>query len=309
MAIKKGRKRGFLMEKITHQELLKDNRMRFAISIINSAYASDSLDRLRIQRPGSDRYYLPMEIRYLAGADADPQHRVFGIVHTADFCLVRDPDSPAYRTNPYEGEITFIRTLQPGDVAVIDTPAGDEFSTFEESEKKCGGVWGGLLTALSLSYGAMGAVINGPTRDTHQINSYFRDEPFDPRSLRSLEKALGKKASKANIKKIRTALLNREKFPVYGTGTLPTDSAFRTEAFSIGEPIKIGDVMIHDRDFIVADDDGQVVIPNETIREVLKKVIEIDAGDKDVWADSLTRLAGFHSDSIDKIVARHGGHL
>lgn len=297
------------MGQISLQELLKDKRMRFAISIINSAYASDSLDRLRIQRPGSDRYYLPMEIRYLAGADADPQHRVFGIVHTADFCLVRDPDSSAYRTNPYEGEITFIRTLQPGDVAVIDTPAGDEFSTFEENEKKCGGVWGGLLTALSLSYGAMGAVINGPTRDTHQINSYFRDEPFDPRSLRSLEKALGKKASKANIKKIRTALLNREKFPVYGTGTLPTDSAFRTEAFSIGEPIKIGDVMIHDRDFIVADNDGQVVIPNETIRGVLEQVIEIDSGDKDVWADALTRLAGFHNDSIDDIVARHGGHL
>ncbi len=101
----------------------------------------------------------------------------------------------------------------------------------------------------------------------------------------------------------------REKFPVYGTGTLPTDSAFRTEAFSVGKPIKIGNVMIHDRDFIVADNDGQVVIPNETIRDVLEKVIEIDAEEKDVWADALTRLAGFHSDAIDEIVARHGGHL
>jgi regulator of RNase E activity RraA len=297
------------MEKITYHELLKDKRMRFAISIINSAYASDSLDRLGIQKPGSVLYYLPMEIHYLAGAEGDPQHRVFGIAHTADFCLVRDPDSTAYRTNPYEGEITFIRTLRPGDVAVIDTPASDEFSTFEENEMRCGGVWGGLLTALSLSYGAVGAIINGPIRDTNQINSYFRDESFTPPSLRSLKKALGKKASKTNIKKVRTALLNQGRFPVFGTGTLPTDSAFRTEAFSVGEPIKIGNVMIHDRDFIVADNDGQVVIPNETIREVLEKVIEIDAGDKDVWADALTRLAGFHGDSIDKIVARHGGHL
>ena len=46
----------------------------------------------------------------------------------------------------------FIRILQPGDVAVIDTPTDDEFSTVEENEKKCGGVWGGLLTVLSLSY-------------------------------------------------------------------------------------------------------------------------------------------------------------
>src|SRR4030042_4186629 len=68
------------MGQISFQELLKDKRMRFAMSIINSAYASDSLDRLRIQRPVSDRYYLPMEIRYLAGADGDPPHRAFGFL-------------------------------------------------------------------------------------------------------------------------------------------------------------------------------------------------------------------------------------
>ena len=32
------------MGHITYQELLQDKRMHFAISIINSAYASDSLD-------------------------------------------------------------------------------------------------------------------------------------------------------------------------------------------------------------------------------------------------------------------------
>lgn len=297
------------MGQITYQELLKDKRMRFAISIMNSAYASDSLDRLGVQKPGSMRYYLPLEICYIAGAEMDPQHRIFGAVHTADFRIVRDPDSPTYRANPYEGEIAFIRTLQPGDVAVINTPTGDQFPTDEENEKKCGGVWGGLLTALALSYGAVGAVINGPIRDTHQINSYFREEPFDARSLRSLEKALGKKGTKTNIKKIRTALLKHGKFPVFGTGTLPTDLAFRVEAFTIGQPIEIGGVTIHDRDFIIADNDGQVVIPNEAIHDVLEKVIEIDGGDKDVWADALTRLAGFHNDSIDEIIARHGGHL
>ena len=297
------------MAPITLQELLQDEQMRFAISIINSAYASDSLDRLGIQKPGSVRYYLPMEIRYLAGAERDPRRHVFGVAHTVDFRVVKDPDAPAYRENPYEGEITFIRTLRPGDVAVINTPTHETFPTGEENERKCGGTWGGLLTALSLSYGAVGAVIHGPLRDTDQINSYFGDEPFDPRSRRSLERALGSKASEANIKKAREALLAREKFPIFGTGTEPTDSAFRIEAVHVGEPIKIGDVTICDRDFIVADRDGQVVIPNETIRDVLKMVIRIDGGDKNVWADALTRIAGFHGDSIDEIVARHGGHL
>jgi regulator of RNase E activity RraA len=297
------------MTPITLEDLLRQKRMRFAISIINSAYASDSLDRLGIQKPGSVRYYLPMEIRYLAGAERDPRRHVFGVAHTVDFRVVKDPDSPAYLENPYEGEITFIRTLQPGDVAVIHTPTHETFLTDEKNERKCGGTWGGLLTALSISYGAVGAVIYGPLRDTDQINSYFRDEPFDPRSRRSLEKALGKKASEANVRKIRKALLGREKFPVFGTGMAPTDSASRIEAFHVGEPIRIGGVTIRDRDFIVADNDGQVVIPNETIRDVLEKVVEIDGGDKNVWADALTRIAGFHDDSIDEIVARHGGHL
>ncbi len=297
------------MGQITYQELFKDDRMRFAMSIINSAYASDSLDRLWIQKPGSVRYYLPMEIQYLAGAERDPQRRVFGVVHTADFCVVHDPDSPTYRANPYGGEIAFIRTLQPDDVAVINTPTGNEFPTDEENERKWGGVWGGLLTALSLSYGAVGAVINGPIRDTNQINRYFQDEPFDPQSRHALEKALGKEASEANIKKIRAALLGREKFPVFGTGTAPTDSAYRVETYSVSKPIEIGGVAIRDRDFIVADNDGKVIIPNEAIRDVLEMVVEIDAGDKDVWADALTRLAGFHRDSIDEIVERHGGHL
>jgi regulator of RNase E activity RraA len=297
------------MGPVTLQELHQDERMRFAISIINSAHVSDSLDRLGIQRPGSVQYYLPMRIRYLAGAERDPRRHLFGVAHTVDFRVVKNPDDSAYRANPYEGEITFIRTLRPGDVAVINTPTHETFSTYEENERKCGGTWGGLLTALSLSYGAVGAVIHGPLRDTDQINSYFRDEPFDLRSRRSLETALGKKASEANVRKIRKALHAREKFPIYGTGMAPTDSASRIEAFHVGEPIRIGDVTICDRDFIVADNDGQVVIPNEAVRDVLEKVIEIDGGDKNVWADALTRVAGFHDDSIDEIVARHGGHL
>jgi regulator of RNase E activity RraA len=291
------------------EDLLSDERMRFAITVVNSAYVSDALDRLGVQKPGAVRYYLPMEIRYLAGSERDARRRVFGTVHTAKFRIVQNPNDPEYRANPYGGEIAFIRTLQPGDVAVVDTPTHREFPSNRDNDLKWGGVWGGLLTALSMSYGALGAVINGPIRDRHQIDSYFRDEAFDPRSRRSLEKALGKNASDAAVERVRTALLAREKFPVFGTGTAPTDSAFRVEACAIAEPITIGGVLIRDRDFIVADSDAAVVIPNEAVRDTLRTVIEIDAGDKDVWADALTRIAGFHNDSIDEIVARNGGHL
>lgn len=293
----------------TLADLLRDETMRSAISVINSAYVSDALDRLGIQKPGVVRYFLPMEIRYLAGSERDPRRRVFGTVHTAKFRLVQNPDDSSYRANPYQGEIAFIRTLQPGDVAVVDTPTPKDFPSERENDLKWGGVWGGLLTALSMSYGALGAVIYGPIRDTHQIDNYFRGEPFDRRSRRSLERSLGANASDAAIERIRQALLAREKFPIFGTGTAPTDSAFRVEACAVGEPITMGGVLVRDRDFIVADADGQVIIPHEAVRDVLRLVLEIDAGDKAVWADALTRLAGFHDDSIDEIVARHGGHL
>jgi len=35
----------------------------------------------------------------------------------------------------------------------------------------------------------------------------------------------------------------------------------------------------------------------------------IDEGNKNVWTDALTLIAGFHDDSVDEIVVRHGGHL
>jgi hypothetical protein len=68
------------MGQITYQELFKDEQMRFAMSLINSAYASDSLDRLGIQKPGSVHYYLPMEIQYLLiPMPVDPWKRPSGM--------------------------------------------------------------------------------------------------------------------------------------------------------------------------------------------------------------------------------------
>lgn len=293
----------------TYDQIQNDDRLRFAASLINAAYASDALDRLGIQKPGSDRFYLPVEINYLCGSESRRARRVFGAVHTADFKVVADSSDPAYQASPYAGEIEFMRTLQPGDVAVIATPVGKPQRSDAEDEMRNGGVWGGLLTALAMSYGALGAVIEGPIRDCDQIDGYFRDEPFDDRSRRSLANALGGEASEEAIGRVREAMLARGAFPVYGTGTLPTDSAYRTEAVSCGETITIEGVTIEDRDFIVADLDGQVVIPNGAVLDVLDKVIEIDEGDKGVWSDALARLAGFHDDSIDEIIERNGGHL
>jgi hypothetical protein len=122
--------------------------------------------------------------------------------------------------------------------------------------KRSAGRLGRTLDSSSSLTAALGAVINGPTRDTHQINSYFLNEPFDPRSLRSLEKALGKKASKANIKRFGPPFSMR-KIPRLWDGNPSDGFCLSHGSLLVGEPIKIGNVMIHDRDFIVADHDGQ----------------------------------------------------
>ena len=50
------------MAKTTYPELMQDDRIAFVVSILNSAYASNGLDRFCIQKPSADRYYPPMTI-------------------------------------------------------------------------------------------------------------------------------------------------------------------------------------------------------------------------------------------------------
>lgn len=60
--------------------------------------------------------------------------------------------------NPYQAEIAFIDSLQPGDVAVVT-----------QSGAMNAGLWGGLCSAGAKNRGAQGAIIDGITRDTNAI--------------------------------------------------------------------------------------------------------------------------------------------
>ena len=103
-------------------------------------------------------------------------------------------------------------------------------------------LWGELLTATSRVKGAVGAVLDGYTRDTPQV----------------LE----------------------QNFPVFCTGCWAQDSSIRTYVCDFRCTIEIGQVTIHDGDLVFGDVDGVLVVPREIVDEVIEKALEKAAGEK-----------------------------
>jgi len=297
----------------SYSDLINNKELLKTANELRSAYASDILDQLGIQGVGGPHFWLPENIRYLAGAENDPQRKVFGFAHTGKFRVLGEDVPLKKGVNAYATELKLISSSKPGDIIVVDTPAQKKYESHSDNVKKQGGVWGGLLTIMSMSQGAVGAIINGPIRDTDQINSYFRKGELDDFSKAALNAEYAtlrnKSLSEEQFRKIKKLFLKREKFPVFGTGMLPTDSSNRVECYDIKEPLYIGGVKINEGDFIVGDNDGQVVIPAKHIESVLQKVSDIDIKDRGVWAAGVLRFAGLNDEPIQSIVERHGGHL
>ena len=103
-------------------------------------------------------------------------------------------------------------------------------------------LWGELLTATAKTRGAVGAVLDGYSRDTPQVLS--------------------------------------QNFPVFCRATWAQDSSIRTYVFQYRCPIEIGQVTIHDGDLVFGDIDGVLIIPKEVKDEVIEKALEKAAGEK-----------------------------
>ena len=97
-------------------------------------------------------------------------------------------------------------------------------------------LWGELLTASAKARGAVGAVLDGYTRDTPMV----------------LE----------------------QNFPVFCTGTWAQDSSVRTYVFDYRCDIEIGQVTVHNGDIVFGDVDGVLIIPKEIMNEVIERALE-----------------------------------
>ena len=105
-------------------------------------------------------------------------------------------------------------------------------------------LWGELLTATAKARGAVGAVLDGYSRDTPQVLS--------------------------------------QNFPVFCSATWAQDSSIRTYVCDFRCTIEIGQVTIRDGDLVFGDIDGVLIIPREIQDEVLEKALIKASGEKKV---------------------------
>src|SRR5262249_27647197 len=127
-------------------------------------------------------------------------------------------------------ELECIDALKPGDVLVATTH-GDLGSA----------LWGELLSTASRAHGAVGAVIDGLTRDAAKI-------------------------------------LDMD-FPVFAAGFCPLDSKGRLDGIAHGIPIRVGACLVRPDDYVFGDIDGIVVVPAELADETFRRALEKVSGE------------------------------
>ena len=63
--------------------------------------------------------------------------------------------------------------------------------------------------------------------------------------------------------------MRRMKFPVFASGVSPYDSLNRQRVVARDAPVEVGGVTIRSGDFVFADEDGVVIVPQKVEDEVL----------------------------------------
>jgi regulator of RNase E activity RraA len=191
---------------------------------LSSALLADVLDGL-----GHRHSALPSDLRPL-----DPDWRFCG--RAATLSSVSVAAEPAH---PYAVEMECIDSLRPGEVLVATTN-GDRSSA----------LWGELLSTAARARGAVGAVIDGLTRDAARIRAMA--------------------------------------FPVFASGFSPLDSKGRLDGIAHGSPVRIGNGVVRPGDWVFADGDGIVVVPVELAEEAFRRALAKATGENRV-RDELAR--------------------
>jgi regulator of RNase E activity RraA len=107
--------------------------------------------------------------------------------------------------------------------------------------------WGGIATYTAQYHGLVGCIINGATRDIDEIR------------MRG--------------------------FPIFGRGIVVTSVRGRTSLAGYNMPVKLGEVVVNPRDFIFADENGVVVIPNKRLKEVIEIAQYINKKEMEICQD------------------------
>ena len=120
-------------------------------------------------------------------------------------------------------------------VEAIDHCGEDQVYIVTGGDHRCS-YFGEIMTARLRAKKAVGAVINGPMRDTRQV----------------LE----------------------QNFPVFCTGRDAQGSGYRNHVIAYNVPVEIGNILISPGDLIFGDIDGVVIIPREIEQKALEVTLE-----------------------------------
>ncbi|TDG00710.1 RraA family protein [Paenibacillus piri] len=211
----------------------------------NTATIYDVMDRM-----GYPHQCLDLTIRGL-----DRRMRIAGPAFT-----VRGTREPRFDDNfprPELKNFGLLKAITPGSVVVIN------------AEKDMNvGHWGEMMSLTARQHGAVGAVIDGGTRDMESI-------------------------------------LNIPDWSLFAKYTSPIESKGRWRSQEFGAPIFMtgtttSEVLVRPGDFIVGDGDGIMVIPHEIVMEVLEKTEVMEINEEGTRKDLLS------GDPIDVVYKRYG---
>ncbi|MBK8858867.1 MAG: RraA family protein [Opitutaceae bacterium] len=189
-----------------------------------TAVVGDIMDKL-----GAQRQFLPPQIRPLRG-DMVTIGRAMTVLEADVFT-----DKPADGHNPLLKKpfglmLEALDDLKTNEIYVC-TGASPSYA-----------LWGELMSTRALRCGAVGAIVDGYSRDTHGIL------------------ALG--------------------FPTFSYGPYAQDQAPRGKVVDFRVPLQIGDVRIQPGDILFGDIDGVCAVPKALEREVFTKALEKARGEK-----------------------------
>ena len=206
----------------------KDDNELFSIvrKELFTALVGDSLDKM-----GLLHQFLPQGVKPLA-----PGMTVIGRampVLEADVSAERgDGAANALMSKPFGLMFEALDSLKPGEVYIC-SGASPRYA-----------LWGGLMSTRAIKCGAVGAVVDGFSRDTPEI-------------LR-----LG--------------------FPVFSLGTYAQDQGPRGKVIDYRTPIEFGGIKVEPGDVVYGDIDGTLIVPKAAVEEAFARAIEKARGEKNV---------------------------
>ncbi|NWO10575.1 RraA family protein [Chromohalobacter salexigens] len=185
---------------------------------LTSSLIGDILDNL-----GYQQQFLPPQIRAL-DPDKPLAGRAMPVLESDYLTPEASPGANPLGSKPFGLMLEALDDLRPNEV-YIASGSSPHYA-----------LWGGLMTLRALQLGAVGAVLNGYSRDTREISS--------------------------------TA------FPVFSYGSYGQDQGPRGKVIDYRVPIGIENVWIAPGDIIFGDVDGVIIIPQAIEQEVITQALQ-----------------------------------